>query len=149
VERAGDQVEIDYQSPGGEPRTERFDYVLAATGRVPNVDKLGLEPLALERDARGVPTFDRNTAQSRHVPDLHRGRRGRRYCRCYTKRPTKAASPARTPRSSRKCSRPRRAPLGIVFTDPQIAIVGRGFAALKAHASPPARSRSRTRAARA
>ena len=28
----------------------------------------------------------------------------------------------------------RRAPLGIVFTDPQIAIVGRGFAALKASA---------------
>jgi dihydrolipoamide dehydrogenase len=28
----------------------------------------------------------------------------------------------------------RRAPLGIVFTDPQIAIVGGGFAALKSHA---------------
>jgi hypothetical protein len=43
----------------------------------------------------------------------------------------------------------RAAPLGIVFTDPQIAIVGRGFAALEATRSPPARSRSRTRAARA
>src|SRR6185436_18261861 len=28
----------------------------------------------------------------------------------------------------------RRAPLGIVFTDPQIAIVGGGFASLKSHA---------------
>ncbi|HET7134095.1 MAG TPA: dihydrolipoyl dehydrogenase, partial [Gammaproteobacteria bacterium] len=28
----------------------------------------------------------------------------------------------------------RRAPLGVVFTDPQIAIVGGGFAALRAHA---------------
>jgi dihydrolipoamide dehydrogenase len=28
----------------------------------------------------------------------------------------------------------RRAPLGLVFTDPQIAIVGRGFASLKSHA---------------
>jgi dihydrolipoamide dehydrogenase len=134
VERAGDQVEIDYQSPGGDKRTERFDYVLAATGRVPNVDSLGLETLGLERDARGVPTFDRTTAQAGmspifiagdaadDVPLLHEaadeGRIAGENAALFPKVKVGA----------------RRAGLGIVFTDPQIAIVGPGFAGLKSAA---------------
>ncbi len=68
VERIGDEVEIDYRGPAGEPLTQRFDYVLAATGRVPNVDRLGLESLGLERDARGVPAFDPRTLQAGSSP---------------------------------------------------------------------------------
>ncbi|MGZ5088806.1 MAG: dihydrolipoyl dehydrogenase, partial [Usitatibacter sp.] len=63
VVRVGRQVEIDY-SHHGEKRTERFDYVLAATGRVPNVDALGLETTGLERDARGVLLHDPRTLQA-------------------------------------------------------------------------------------
>ena len=134
VERIGDQVEIDYTNPAGEKRTERFDFVLAATGRVPNVDGLGLETLGLERDARGVPTFERTTAQAGmsaifvagdaadDVPLLHEavdeGRIAGENAALFPH--VKAAA--------------RRAPLGIVFTDPQIAIVGPGFAALKSNA---------------
>jgi len=134
VERVGDEVEIDYASPGGEPRTQRFDYVLAATGRVPNVDDLGLENVALERDGRGVPEYDRHTLQaagsaifiagdaSDDAPLLH-----------------EAADEGRiagenAARSSAVKPGLRRALLGIVFTDPQIAIVGGGFASLKAAA---------------
>ena len=101
VERIGDQVEIDYTSPEGEKRTERFDYVLAATGRVPNVDGLGLETLGLERDARGVPEFDRTTAQAGASPTSSSRATRPTTCRSCTRRPTKAASPARTRRSSR------------------------------------------------
>ena len=63
VERVGDEVEIDYRGPDGQSRCERFEYVLAATGRVPNVDNLGLESLGLERDKRGVPAYDKSTMQ--------------------------------------------------------------------------------------
>ena len=55
--------------------------------------------------------------------------------RCCTRPPTKAGPPARTPHASPRANLSirglRRAPLAIVFTDPQIAIVGGGFAALQ------------------
>ena len=47
---------------------------------------------------------------------------------CCTRRRTKAGSPARTPGAIRKSSSAaRRAPLGIVFTDPQIAVAGQSY----------------------
>ena len=134
VERLGDGVEIEYMSPGGDKRTERFDYVLAATGRVPNVDGLGLENIELGRDGRGVPQFDRTTAQAGtsnifvagdaadDMPLLHEAADEGRIA---------GENAALFPRVKAGA---RRAPLGIVFTDPQIAIVGPGFAALKSNA---------------
>ena len=134
VERVGDQVEIEYQGPDGAWRRERFDYVLAATGRLPNVDRLGLENAGIERDARGVPLFDGHTLQSgssaifiagdanNDLPLLHEAADEGRIA---------GENAARFPNVA---PGQRRAPLGIVFTDPQIAIVGRGFASLKSHA---------------
>ena len=45
----------------GEAHTERFDYALAATGRVPNVEGLGLENAGLRLCPKGVPIADRAT----------------------------------------------------------------------------------------
>ena len=134
VERVGDEVEIDYRGPDGASRTERFEYVLAATGRVPNVDNLGLESMGLERDRRGVPAYDKSTMQvgatsifiagdaSDDMPLLHEAADEGRIA---------GANAAAFPNVRAGL---RRAPLGIVFTDPQIAIVGGGYAAIKAHA---------------
>ena len=134
VERSGDQVEIDYRGPDGQARTERFDYVLAATGRTPNVDALGLDKLALELDSRGVPPFDRLTLQvgahplfiagdaADDAPLLHEAADEGRIA---------GANAATYPRVKPGL---RRAPLGIVFTDPQIAIVGGGFSSIHAPA---------------
>lgn len=134
VERVGDEVEIDYRGPEGDPRTERFDYVLAATGRVPNVASLGLDRTGLALDALGVPQFDPRTMQagrsaifiagdaSNYAPILHEAADEGRIA---------GENAAAFPRVAPGV---RRAPLGIVFTDPQIAIVGGGFAAIRAHA---------------
>ncbi|HET7401062.1 MAG TPA: dihydrolipoyl dehydrogenase [Usitatibacter sp.] len=134
VERNGDHVVVDYVGPAGEPRSERFDFVLAATGRVPNVDRLGLENAGLQRDARGVPVFDPSTLQAgdsnvfiagdaaNDVPLLHEAADEGRIA---------GENAARFPQVAKAS---RRARLGIVFTDPQIAIVGRGFASLPPHA---------------
>ena len=133
VERVGDEVEIDYAGTDGAARTERFDYVLAATGRVPNVDGIGLEKLGLQPGARGVPAYDKHTLQvgdtavfiagdaNDDVPLLHEAADEGRIA---------GANAATYPRVSPGL---RRAGLGIVFTDPQIAIVGDGFAGIKAH----------------
>jgi dihydrolipoamide dehydrogenase len=134
VARAGDEVEIEYLGPDGGKRVERFEYVLAATGRSPNVDRLGLERTGLALDARGVPLFDPHTMQagasaifiagdaSNYAPILHEAADEGRIA---------GGNAARFPKVQPGA---RRAPLGIVFTDPQIAIVGGGFAHLKAHA---------------
>jgi dihydrolipoamide dehydrogenase len=133
VERIGDEVEIDYVGADRKPRTERFDYVLAATGRVPNVDNLDLEQLGLQVGARGVPQFDRHTLQvgttsvfiagdaADDLPLLHEAADEGKIA---------GANAALFPRVKPGL---RRAGLGVVFTDPQIAVVGGGYAAHHAH----------------
>ena len=136
VERIGDKVEIDYMGLDKVARTERFEYVLAATGRVPNVDTLGLDRLDLDTSRRGVPRFNPETLQvgnasifiagdaADDIPLLHEaadeGRIAGHNAALY---PLVEAGK-------------RRARLGIVFTDPQIVTVGAGFAAIadKPHA---------------
>ena len=134
VQRIGDEVEIEFRGPDGEPRVERFEYVLAATGRTPNVDKLGLENSGLTLGASGVPKFDPATLQAEDssifiagdanndLPLLHEAADEGKIAG-----DNAARFPAVKPGL-------RRAPLGVVFTDPQIAIVGGGYASLKSHA---------------
>lgn len=124
ADRTCTQVEIVYQHQQNNLVTERFDYVLAATGRRPNIDNLGLENTTLTLNDRGVPEFDRFTLQSGNsaifiagdanndTPLLH-----------------EAADEGRIA-GSNAASFPsikaglRRAPIGVVFTDPQIATAG-------------------------
>ena len=132
VQRIGDMVEIDYLGPGGERRTERFDYVLAATGRVPNVDDLGLEGLALARDARGVPAYDRRALQVADSAIFIAGDAADDAAVLHEAADEGRIAGENAARFPNVAPGLRRALLGIVFTDPQIAIVGPGFAALKA-----------------
>jgi dihydrolipoamide dehydrogenase len=134
VARVGDGVEIDYHDVDGSARTELFEYVLAATGRAPNVDKLGLETTGLALGRQGVPLFDPLTLQAgdssifiagdvnNDLPLLHEAADEGRIA---------GHNAARFPQVAPGL---RRAPLGVVFTDPQIAIVGGGYAHLQAHA---------------
>lgn len=133
VARVGDEVEIEYRAPDGEARVERFEYVLAATGRTPNLESLGLDKAGLEVDSKGVPVLDPLTMQAggtsvfiagdvaNYAPLLHEAADEGRIA---------GGNAARYPKVT---PGHRRTPLGIVFTDPQIAIVGGGFASLKAH----------------
>ena len=106
------------------------DFVIAATGRAPNVRSLGLERTSLALDARGVPAFDRLTMQcgdrpifiagdaNDDLPLLHEAADEGRIA---------GENAARHPDV-----RPglRRAPLAVVFSDPQLAVVGTRFADL-------------------
>src|SRR5204862_1759330 len=131
VARDGDEVVVSYRALDGSTRTERFAYLVAATGRAPNVGKLGLENTTLALDARGVPLYNRTTLQcggssifvagdaSDDSPVLHEAADEGRIA---------GDNAARFP-SIRSSS--RRALLSVVFTDPQIAIVGDGYAAAR------------------
>lgn len=111
---------------------ERFDALLCAAGRQANLDELGLETLGLPRDARGQPLIDRHTGQwgasavfiagdvTSDRPLLHEASDAGRIA---------GDNAARWPAVHH---RPRRAPLAIVFSDPQIAIAGASHAELVA-----------------
>lgn len=125
IERAADGVVVRWD--GDESGEERFDYLLAATGRRANVDTLDLENTGLELDARGVPAYDPLSmrAGDSHIfiagdavvdlPLLHEAADEGRLA---------GENAARFPDAYRRA---RRAGLGIVFTDPQIGIAGRSF----------------------
>lgn len=133
IRRVGDEIEVSYRDKAGEQRRENFEYLLAATGRAPNVDQLGLQNTSLLLDDRSVPRYDHYTLQtslhhiflagdvSDELSLLHEAAdEGRIAGRNAGLFPEVRAGL-------------RRAPLGIVFTDPQIATVGLNLQQVKAH----------------
>ena len=137
VGRDGDGVAVRRCDDDGREFTEQYDYLLAATGRQPNVDGLQLETTSIDRDGSGVPEFDRATLQtvtargpgsifiagdaSNYIPLLHEATDEGRIA---------GENAARVAAGKPVVCGLRRAQLGIIFTDPQIAIVGGGYAAL-------------------
>jgi dihydrolipoamide dehydrogenase len=131
IDRDGDRVRIRYRGKDGVERTREVDYVIAATGRTPNVRGLGLENTSLARDTRGVPLFDRTTLQcgdsaifiagdaGDDLPILHEAADEGRIA---------GENAARFP-DVRAAA--RRTPLAVVFSDPQLAVVGAGRADLE------------------
>ena len=138
MQRDGDQVAIVRTGLSGSPTTEYFDYILAATGRKPNVTGLGLDQTTLKLDVKGIPLFDPVTARtvsaegaspifiagdvSNFIPLLHEASDEGHIA---------GANAARVALGKQVKPGLRRARLGVVFTDPQIGIVGGGFHSIK------------------
>jgi dihydrolipoamide dehydrogenase len=59
----GGEVELTWQDVLGIEATERFQNVLVAAGRVPNVHGIGLDHAGLELGPNGIPLFDGRTMQ--------------------------------------------------------------------------------------
>jgi dihydrolipoamide dehydrogenase len=66
VERDGDAVSLAWS--GTSAGTKRFERLLIATGRPPQLAGLGLEVSGLALDEHGTPLFDRNTMQCGATP---------------------------------------------------------------------------------
>ncbi len=59
----GGEVLLATRDAAGAERSERFQLVLMAAGRAPNVADIGIEHAGLELDAKGIPLFDPCTMQ--------------------------------------------------------------------------------------
>ncbi|SLN63636.1 dihydrolipoyl dehydrogenase [Pseudooctadecabacter jejudonensis] len=122
-------VALDLVTKSG-MQTLEYDFALIATGRRPNVDTLGLETTSLEMDARGVPLFDVQTGQcgtapifiagdaNNIIPLLHEAA-DEGMCAGY--------NAAHYPDIRRFV---KSAPISVVFSDPQIMMVGETHRAL-------------------
>ncbi|WP_372964709.1 dihydrolipoyl dehydrogenase [Marinobacter sp.] len=123
IERTEQGVQITWVEDGREWQ-ETFDYLLAATGRQPNVDNLDIQNAGIELDDRGMPVFDPYTMRcgDSHIfiagdvnsdrPLLH-----------------EAADEGRIAGDNAGAwpdvrAGKRKTPMSVVFSDPQIASVG-------------------------
>ena len=125
LQQQDESVIIEFKDESGNELTEEFEYVLAATGRKPNIDKLNLENAGVELDEKGVPKFNRFTMQcgdssifiagdvNNDVPLLHEAAAEGKIA---------GFNAANFPEVIAEC---RGVPLSIVFTDPQISVLGK------------------------
>lgn len=127
-------IELTWRD-GEQQHRKVFEKVLAATGRRPNVNGLGLDAAGLELDDRGVPVFDARSMRcgksavfiagdvDNDRPLLHEasdeGRIAGRNAALLVRNGPDAP-----------WAFLRRTPLTVVFTDPQIALVGHTHAEL-------------------
>jgi dihydrolipoamide dehydrogenase len=130
VERVENEVEVTYHAIDGTQRVERFEYALSASGRRPNVDGMGLEALGLEIDADCVPVANHTTMQLGSTNIFIAGDSANEFPLLHEAADEGRIAGDNAARFPDVVPGLRRAPLAVVFTDPQIAIVGRGYASL-------------------
>lgn len=123
-EGAGGAVLVD----NGETVVE-VDAVLAAMGRRPNTDGLGLETLGMPLDARGLPDFDRNTLQIGDLPVFFTGDVNGELQVLHEASDEGFIAAFNALHGPARFK--RRVPLAIAFTDPQMAVVGQTWQALQ------------------
>ncbi|MBT6727092.1 MAG: dihydrolipoyl dehydrogenase [Deltaproteobacteria bacterium] len=121
--RDNNEVVVQYLTDG-EQNVERFEYLLAATGRKPNIENLDLSRTSLQLDSNGVPVFDPLTMQcgkshifiagdiNNDLTLLHEAADEGKIA---------GENAATFPHVTRGV---RRSMLSVVFTEPQIAVLG-------------------------
>jgi len=127
VDPLEDGFVVEWRERDGTESERVFEEILAAAGRRPNVDGLGLEETGVPLDESGVPEFDRRTMQCADSPIFIAGdaadyrnvlheasEEGRIAGANAASYPTVSASVRRTK-------------LAITFSHPQMAIVGKSF----------------------
>jgi dihydrolipoamide dehydrogenase len=124
--REGDQVRLRIP---GQPE-ERFDWLLCATGRQPNVDGLGLERTGLPLDPSGVPVHDRRSGQIGNSHVFMAGDASDERAILHEAADEGRIAGDNAGRWPDVRVRPRRAPLAVVFSDPQMMIAGASHAEL-------------------
>ncbi|NYT57663.1 dihydrolipoyl dehydrogenase [Alcaligenaceae bacterium] len=124
VHRKGDQLDVVYQTENGKEHTAKVDYLLVATGRRPNVKALDLHNTSATLDDKGMPEYDAATLQlgsspifiagdvNGVLPLLHEAADDGQFAG-----ENAASYPQVQPAQ-------RRAPMAVVFSDPQLAQAG-------------------------
>lgn len=132
IARTGAGVDVTYQHRVHGETTETFDYVLAATGRRPNVDGIDLEKSGLDLDGKGMPHHNSTTMQCGESPVFLAGDASAEIPLLHEASDEGHIAGINASRYPDVRPELRRAPLAIVFTSPQIATVGLGLEQIRA-----------------
>lgn len=148
--RVGDQVHVELHtectpSPDGAHQDDtddrgdhgRFkdqhvtvDYILMAAGRKPNVSDLGLENTSVMMDVRDRPVIDSDTLQLKPAPIFMAGDVTAMLPILHEAADEGTAAGANAAAYPDVVPIKRRAPIAIVFSDPQLAYVGQRYSDL-------------------
>ncbi|WP_355661905.1 dihydrolipoyl dehydrogenase [Halomonas salifodinae] len=122
---------IEYEASNGQRVTRVFDRILVATGRVANLDRLGLERAGVEVTEAGRVRFDPQTMRCGDLPIFVAGDATDHlpiWHEAYDEGRIAADNALSYPGSAPAVRRP---PLMVFFTDPQIAVIGQSFRQLQ------------------
>ena len=123
ADRDGDGVALSWT--GSATGIKRFDYLLVATGRPPQIKGIGLETTGLALDEHGMPDYDRETMQCGTAPIFIAGDAD------HDRAVLHEASSEGTIAGRNAASYPevtpgkRTVPFAITFTHPNVAVIGR------------------------
>ncbi|MCB1662556.1 MAG: dihydrolipoyl dehydrogenase [Pseudomonadales bacterium] len=124
LHEGGDHIIVE----GGNHRAE-VDWVLASLGRRPNIEGLGLECLGVELDSRGMPVFDAATLRVGDLPIYIAGDVNGQRPLLHEAADEGRIAAYHALHPEAECLS-RRAPLGIVFTEPGVGHAGQTSRAL-------------------
>ena len=127
AKETGDGVRLSWRERDGSAGETTVDYLLATSGRRPALAHLGLDQAGILLDDRGLPCFDPRTGQIEDLPVFLAGDASD-----YRPLLHEAADEGRiagenAARYPDVMAHVRRTRLTVVFSDPQIGIVGRRY----------------------
>lgn len=129
VRRDDETVTVVYDDDTG-AHTEHFDCLLAATGRIPSLEALDLPAAGIIVNQAGVPDFDESTMQVAGHPVFIAGDVNARSPLLHEAADDGRIAGDNAGRWPDVAPQPRRAPLTVVFSHPQIMLAGQTFKAL-------------------
>jgi len=129
VEAVDEGVHVSFVDSGGASREETFERILVAAGRRTSLPWLGLDAMDVEPQD-GKYLIDPDTLQLGDSPVFVAGDANLLHPLLHEAADDGRTAGANAGRFPDVQAANRRTPLGIAFTDPQIAIVGGGFRAL-------------------
>ena len=110
--------------------TTRVEKIFAAIGRRPNLGDLGLEQLGLKLDERGLPPYDPTTMQVGDLPIFIAGDANASHPVLHEASDEGRIAGFNAVQRKPRCFK-RRTRLNIVFSEPNVAVVGKSFAEIK------------------
>ena len=131
VERTEDGVRIRFVDSTGKARDEGYERVLMAAGRKANLRNLGLENVGITPDERGQYAIDADTLQLADAPIFVAGDVNDLHPLLHEAADDGRIAGGNAGRYPSVRAGRRRTPLGVVFSDPQIGIVGESWAKLQ------------------
>lgn len=126
----GAEVELRVRDALGKESSERFQYLLMAAGRTPNVHHLGLEHTGLELGEDGIPTFDARTMQCGSSSIFIAGDANNERPLLHDAADHGKIAGDNAGRYPDVRPGLRRTPIGVAFTEPNIATLGKSYRAL-------------------
>jgi dihydrolipoamide dehydrogenase len=124
AQRKGEGTTLTWRDAEGKTQHEDFDVALVATGRIPNLDGLGLDQTQAPLDKHGTPIVDRHTLQAGATPIFVCGDANGMIPLLHEAHEEGLIAGTNAGNFPKIEAAQRMTPLSVVFSDPQIVQTG-------------------------